>query len=75
VTLQYLEVWPPSKGLSLPLELPQCLSFKIHMVLLCNVILFHFRLRFLDFLGVMRINFFFVVFLLGFSVCFVFAMN
>jgi hypothetical protein len=25
VTLQYLEVWPPSKGLSLPLELPQCL--------------------------------------------------
>jgi hypothetical protein len=46
------------------------------MVLLRNVILFYFpMLRFLGFLGVMRVNFFFVVFLLESSVCFPPPMN
>jgi hypothetical protein len=40
----------------------------------CNPISFP-MLRFLGFLGVVRVNFFFVVFLLESSVCFVFPMN
>jgi hypothetical protein len=49
--LQHLEVWPPSKGLCLPSKFPQCLFKKIHMVLLCNVILFHFDVALLGLLG------------------------
>jgi hypothetical protein len=76
MTLQYLEVWPPSKGLSLPLESPQCpfLENPYGVAVQCRPISFPI-LSFLDLLGVMHVIFLFVVFLLEFSVCFVFTMN
>jgi hypothetical protein len=49
-------------------------SFLCDVAVQCYSISF-LILRFLDFLGVMGVNFFFFVFLLEFSVCFVFLMN